>query len=144
MNLYLTVKAIHIISIIAWIAGLLYLPRIFVYHAENLQNDKICETFKIMEKRLMFYIMNPAMLSSWFFGLWLVHLQEINILDILWIKLKFALVVILTIYHFFLFKCLKNFNENMNNYSSKFYRVINEIPTLLLIFIVFIVVFKPL
>jgi|TARA_B110000259_G_scaffold187743_2_gene243110 putative membrane protein len=125
-------------------AGLLYLPRIFVYHAETVNNKEKKETFKLMEKRLFFYIMNPAMILSWFFGLLLIHSIGTESFNQLWLLLKLGMVFLLTIYHFFLFHCLKDFSEDNSKYSPKFYRIINEIPTLLLIGIIFVVVFKPL
>ena len=143
MNVYLTFKALHLIAIISWMAGLLYLPRIFVYHAET-KNIEVSETFKIMERRLFFYIMNPAMLLSWIFGLLLLHSIGLESLKEFWLITKLILVISLTTYHFFLFFCLKGFSNNQNNYSSKFFRFINEVPTVLLIAIIFIVVFKPI
>jgi len=147
MNTYLLFKSIHLIAIISWMAGLLYLPRIFVYHSEAARNNKseeLVSTFKLMERRLFIYIMNPAMLASWIFGVLLIHTIGIDNLSFLWLQLKLIFVVILTIYHFFLFICLNKFSENNNSFSPKFYRVINEIPTVLLIGIIFIIVFKPL
>ena len=102
------------------------------------------ETFKVMERRLFIYIMNPAMIVAWIFGLLLIHTIGIDNLSFIWLQLKLFFVVILTIYHFFLFQCLRKFAENNNSYSSKFYRIINEIPTILLIVIIFVVIFKPL
>ena len=127
--------------------GLLYLPRIFVYHSEASQkkkSDDLISTFKIMERRLFVYIMNPAMILSWIFGILLIHTIGIDNLTSLWVQLKLLFVLILTIYHFFLFQCLKKFDENSNLHTPKFYRIINEIPTILLIAIIFVVVFKPL
>ncbi len=144
MNYYLLFKSLHLISVISWMAGLLYLPRIFVYHSETVNNEEKKETFKIMEKRLFFYIMNPAMILSWLFGVLLIYSIGTETFTYLWFQLKLLMVLILTIYHFFLFSCLKNFDENNSKYSPKFYRIINEVPTLLLIGIIFIVVFKPL
>ena len=144
MNTYLTFKALHLIAVISWMAGLLYLPRIFVYHAETRENKEQSETFKLMEKRLYFYIMNPAMILSWIFGLLLIHSQGIISLSLLWMKIKLGLVIILTAYHFYLLAVLKDFQIDNNTKSSKFFRVINEVPTILLIIIIFIVVFKPL
>ena len=144
MNYYLLFKSLHLISAISWMAGLLYLPRIFVYHAETLNNEGKKETFRLMEKRLFFYIMNPAMILSWLFGVLLIHSIGIENLGQLWLQLKLGMVLILSSYHFFLFQCLKNFSENNSKYSPKFYRIINEVPTLLLIGIIFIVVFKPI
>ncbi len=147
MNMYLLFKSIHLIAVISWMAGLLYLPRIFVYHSEAVQNNKsedLTETFKVMERRLLVYIMNPAMIVSWVFGILLIHTIGMDNFGSIWLQLKLAFVIILTVFHFFLFQCLRKFAENRNTYSSRFYRVINEIPTVLLIGIILIVVFKPL
>ena len=147
MNTYLLFKSIHLIAVISWMAGLLYLPRIFVYHSEAIKNNKsedLMETFKVMERRLLVYIMNPAMIVSWIFGILLIHTIGMDNFGSIWLQLKLAFVIILTVYHFFLFQCLRKFAENRNTYTSKFYRIINEIPTVLLIGIILIVVFKPL
>ena len=147
MNIYLLFKSIHLIAVISWMAGLLYLPRIFVYHSEIVANNKsedLMSTFKVMERRLFIYIMNPAMIASWIFGVLLIHAIGIDNLSSLWLQLKLFFVIILTIYHFFLFQCLRKFSENNNFYSPKFYRIINEIPTVLLIGAILVVVFKPL
>ena len=135
MNTYLLFKSIHLIAVISWMAGLLYLPRIFVYHSEAVQNNKpedLMSTFKVMERRLFIYIMNPAMIVSWIFGILLVHTIGMDNFGSLWLQLKLAFVITLTIYHLFLFQCLRKFDENTNTYSPKFYRKINEIPTCLL------------
>ena len=147
MNTYLLFKSIHLIAVISWMAGLLYLPRIFVYHSEAIVNNKsedLSSTFKIMERRLFIYIMNPAMILSWIFGVLLIYTIGANNFGHFWLQLKLLFVVILTIYHFFLFQCLRKFNENNNSFSPRFYRIINEIPTVLLIVIILVVVFKPL
>ena len=147
MNTYLLFKSIHLIAVISWMAGLLYLPRIFVYHSDAVKNNKskdLISTFKIMERRLFIYIINPAMIVSWIFGGLLIYTIGIDNLNSLWLQLKLLFVVILTIYHFFLFQCLRKFAEDNNSYSPRFYRIINEIPTILLIAIIFIIVFKPL
>ena len=147
MNTYLLIKSIHLIAVVSWMAGLLYLPRIFVYHSEAVQNNKtedLMSTFKVMERRLFIYIMNPAMIVSWIFGILLIHTIGMDNFGSIWLQLKLAFVIILTIYHFFLFQCLRKFAENSNTYSSRFYRIINEIPTVLLIGIILVVVFKPL
>ena len=144
MNAYLTFKALHLIAVVSWMAGLLYLPRIFVYHAETKENIGQSETFKLMEKRLYFYIMNPAMILSWVFGMLLIHSQGIISLSFLWMKIKLGLVIILTGYHFYLLAVLKDFQIDSNTKSSKFFRIINEVPTILLITIIFVVIFKPL
>ena len=147
MNTYLLFKSIHLIAVISWMAGLLYLPRIFVYHSESVKNNKsedLMVAFSIMERRLFIYIMNPAMIISWIFGILLIHSVGIDNLSAFWLQLKLLFVITLTIYHFFLYNCLNKFAENNNSYSPRFYRIINEIPTVLLIGIIFIVVFKPL
>jgi len=147
MNTYLLFKSIHLIAVISWMAGLLYLPRIFVYHSEGVRDNKsedLMATFKVMERRLFIYIMNPAMIVSWIFGILLIHTIGINNVGFLWLQLKLILVIVLTIYHLFLFQCLRKFAQNNNVFSSKFYRIINEIPTVLLIAIILVVVFKPL
>ncbi len=143
MNFYLFFKSLHLIAIISWMAGLLYLPRIFVYHAET-KNDDVKNTFKIMERRLFVYIMNPAMILSWLFGLILIHSIGIQSFSEFWLIAKIVLVILLTFYHFFLFNCLNKFSLDRNEHSSKFFRVINEVPTVLLIVIIFLVVFKPI
>jgi len=147
MNTYLLFKSIHLIAVISWMAGLLYLPRIFVYHSESIKNNKsedLMSTFKIMERRLFIYIMNPAMIVSWIFGVLLIHTIGMDNFGSIWLQLKLAFVIVLTIYHLFLFQCLRKFLDNTNTYSSRFYRIINEIPTVLLIGIILVVVFKPL
>jgi putative membrane protein len=147
VNTYLLFKSIHLIAVISWMAGLLYLPRIFVYHSDAVKNNKsedLISTFKIMEKRLFIYIMNPAMIVSWIFGILLIHTIDIDNFSFLWLQLKLLFVIILTVYHFFLFQCLRKFAENINFFSARFYRIINEIPTVLLIGIILVVVFKPL
>ena len=144
MNTYLFFKSLHLISVISWMAGLLYLPRIFVYHAQNNSEPIISEVFKIMEKKLFFYIMTPAMILSWLFGLLLIHEIGFEQLGQIWMILKLVFVVLLTIYHFYLGSILNQFKLNLNEHSHKFFRYINEIPTILLILIIFVVVFKPI
>jgi len=143
MNSYLLFKSLHLIAVISWMAGLLYLPRIFVYHVENLNDQNSSSIFKTMERKLFFYIMMPAMILSWIFGFILILTIGIDIFFTLWVKLKLLFVILLTIYHFYLFKLLKDFSLNRNTKSSKFFRILNEVPTILLILIVFIVIFKP-
>ena len=144
MNTYLLFKSLHLIAVISWMAGLLYLPRIFVYHAENNSELKLSETFKVMEKKLYFYIMTPAMTLSWLFGLLLIHSIGFQQLGQTWMLLKLLFVAILTGYHFYLGKLLSLFKADNNQHSHKFYRYINEIPTILLILIIFVVIFKPI
>ena len=125
MNTYLLFKSLHLIAVISWMAGLLYLPRIFVYHSQNNNQPIISDVFKVMERKLFFYIMTPAMVLTWMI-------------------LKLIFVVLLTIYHLYLGRVLGQFQLDLNTHSHKFYRFINEIPTLLLILIIFVVVFKPI
>ena len=144
MNLYLLVKSIHWIAVISWMAELLYLPRIFVYHVENYEKKQATEIFEIMEKRLFNYIMRPAMLLSWVLGIVLILIIGIESFSFLWLQIKLILAISLSVYNEYLGRCLRLLKSGENNRSSRFYRIINEIPTVLLIFIVFIVIFKPL
>ena len=144
MNIYLLFKSLHLIAVISWMAGLLYLPRIFVYHVENFEKKQTTEIFEIMEKRLFNYIMRPAMLLSWLLGIILIIIIGIETFSFLWLQFKLVLVFLLTIYNEYLGKCLKLLKLGENKKSARFYRTINEIPTILLIFIVFIVIFKPI
>ena len=136
-------KALHLIFMVSWFAGLFYLPRLFVYHAMS-EDKKSIDRFKIMEKKLFFYIMTPAMILSWLFGLILIHEIGFEQLGQKWMILKLVFVTILTIYHFYLGSILKQFKQDSNKHSHKYYRLINEIPTLLLILIIFIVILKPI
>ena len=142
MNSYLLFKSLHLIVVISWMVGLLYLPRIFVYHSEN-NNEIVSNVFKTMERKLFYYIMTPAMVLSWIFGLVLIHEIGFQQLGNLLIQLKLILVLLLTAYHCYLGLLLNQFKLDQTKKTSKFYRYINEIPTLLLILIVFIVIFKP-
>ena len=144
MNTYLLFKSLHLIAVISWLAGLLYLPRIFVYHSENIDDVSSSNIFKIMEKKLFYYIMTPAMILSWFFGLILIFILGFSVLNELWIQIKLTLVILLTIYHFYLGNCVSCFVDNQNINSSRYYKIINEVPTVLLIIIVFVAIFKPL
>ena len=144
MDSYLLFKSLHLIAVISWMVGLLYLPRIFVYHVENKNDQNIDLVFKTMERKLFFYIMTPAMILTWIFGLILIHILGFDILFSLWIKLKLLFVILLTFYHFYLARCINDFKLEQNTKTSKFFRIINEVPTILLILIIFIVVFKPI
>ena len=144
MNLYLLFKSLHLIAVISWMAGLLYLPRIFVYHVENYKKKEATEIFEIMEKRLFNYIMRPAMLLSWLLGIILILIIGIETFSFLWLQIKLILVFLLSAYNEYLGKCIKLLKIGENKKSAKFYRIINEIPTILLILIVFFVIFKPL
>ena len=141
--MYLTLKALHLIAVLSWMVGLLYLPRIFVYHAEVKTDSEAYNIFTIMELRLMKYIMNPAMVATWIFGIWLVYLAGHEIAMQLWMQIKLILVIILSGFHGFLSKCRKNFYNKVNSKTSKFFRIINEIPTVMLIIIIFLVIFMP-
>ena len=144
MNYYLLFKSLHLIAVISWMVGLLYLPRIFVYHVENHHKKETSDIFKTMERKLYYYIMLPAMALSWIFGLVLFLIIGLTYWSLLWVKVKFIFIVLLTIYHFYLGVCLERLKNDQNTKSSKFFRIINEIPTLLLILIIFIVIFKPI
>ena len=144
MNSYLLFKSLHLIAVVSWMAGLLYLPRIFVYHVENKEKKDATKIFEVMEKRLFFYIMRPAMIFTWIFGLILIYLNGIVIFSQIWMQLKFILVILLSIFHEYLGQCIYSLKNNTNTKSSKYFRVINEVPTILLILVVFIVIFKPI
>lgn len=143
MNLYLLFKSLHLIAVISWMAGLLYLPRIFVYHSEA-EDKSQKAVFKVMERKLYNYIMMPAMMLSWLFGVLLIHSLSFSVFLELWMQIKIISVVILTYYHFTLGKYLNDFAIDNNQKSSKFFRIYNEIPTIILIVVIFIVIFKPL
>ena len=143
MNLYLLFKSLHLISVISWMAGLLYLPRIFVYHSEA-THDSQKVIFKTMERKLYNFIMMPAMVVSWIFGVLLIHSLGFSVFLELWMQIKAIAVVILTFYHFTLGKYLNDFALDSNQKSSNFFRIYNEIPTIILIVVIFVVIFKPL
>ena len=144
MTSYLFFKSLHLIAVISWIAGLLYLPRIFVYHSENIKTKEICTVFKTMERKLFNYIMTPAMILSWLFGLILISIIGFESFGLKWLQIKLILVIFLTLYHFYLGVILANFKNDIDKKTSKFYRWLNEVPTIILIFVVFIVIFKPI
>jgi putative membrane protein len=137
------IKAFHVIAIIAWMAGLLYLPRLFVYHATSKIGSEQSETFKMMERRLLRYITTPAMLASWAFGLILAFSGLIDWSQDGWFHLKLVLVLALSAFHGLLAMWTKDFALDRNTHSARFYRLANEIPTLLMIFIVILVVVRP-
>ena len=144
MNSYLLFKSLHLIAVVSWMAGLLYLPRIFVYHVENKNKKEATDIFEVMEKRLFFYIMRPAMILTWIFGLILIYLNGIEVFSQLWMQLKIVLVILLSVYNDYLGKCLLSLKNNSNTRSAKFFRIFNEIPTVILIFTIFLVIFKPI
>ena len=144
MNSYLLFKSLHLIAVVSWMAGLLYLPRIFVYHVENKEKKEATDIFEVMERRLFIYIMRPAMILTWAFGIILVHLNGIEIFSQLWMQIKIVLVILLSAYNGYLGRCLSNLKNSTNTKSAKFFRIINEIPTVMLIIIVFLAIFKPI
>ena len=143
MNSYLLFKSLHLIAVIFWMAGLLYLPRIFVYHVENKKKKEATDIFEVMEKRLYFYIMRPAMIFTWIFGLILIYLK-IEFFSQLWMQIKIVLVILLSVYNDYLGRCLASLKNSTNTRSAKFFRIINEIPTVILIIVVFLAIFKPI
>ncbi|MDH5187771.1 MAG: protoporphyrinogen oxidase HemJ [Rhodospirillaceae bacterium] len=140
-NAYLWVKALHVIAVIAWMAGLLYLPRLFVYHTATTRGSQASETFKVMERRLLRAIMNPAMITTWVFGLWL-YISYGDFSDI-WLHLKLALVIAMTVAHGLMARWRKDFEADRNERPDMFYRIANEVPTVLMIIIVILVIVKP-
>ena len=138
-NVYLWVKIFHVMFVVAWMAGLLYLPRIFVYHSLDNTSRDASEVFKIMERRLYYYIMHPSAIIVWITGLYLAHVLGIYS----WLLLKFFFVILLTLYHINLARYLKSFSNDLNLKSSKYYRLINEIPFLIMFFILIFVIIKP-
>ena len=143
MNFYLLFKSLHLIAVISWMAGLLYLPRIFVYHSESREVTQKT-VFKTMERKLYNYIMMPAMILSWLFGILLIHSLGFSVFSELWMQIKTVAVIILTYYHFTLGKYLSDFASDSNKKTSRFFRIYNEIPTLILIVVIFVAIFKPL
>jgi len=141
VHLYEWIKAFHIISMVAWMAGMLYLPRLFVYHCGAETGSVQSETFKVMERRLLKGIINPAMIATWVFGLWLIWLG--GWMWATWLHLKLVLVIVMSGIHGMLARYVRDFAADQNRHSRKFYRIINEVPTLLLIGIVLLVVLKP-
>ncbi|WP_259781823.1 protoporphyrinogen oxidase HemJ [Aestuariispira ectoiniformans] len=140
--MYEWMKALHVISVIAWMAGLFYLPRLFVYHCQAKAGSEQSELFKVMERRLLRAIMNPAMIATWAFGLYLAVVGG-WFTNGGWLHAKLALVVLMTVMHMAMARWRKAFEEDRNVHSEKFYRFANEGPTLLMIGIVILVIVKP-
>ena len=138
---YLTIKAIHVIGVIAWMAGLLYLPRLFVYHTETVPGSEGSERFKVMERKLLKGIMNPSMIAVWILGPLLVWLTGAYTES--WFQLKFILVIILSGMHGFFVRCWRDFANDRNTRPARFYRIVNEVPALLMALIVILVIVKP-
>ena len=142
--MYLFIKAIHIIAIISWMAGLLYMPRLFIYHCSSAKGSDQSETFKIMEYKLMRIIMNPAMILSWLLGLYLAFgVPVVDMKTDIWFHVKLLLVIALTVVHMMMAGFRKKFEQDVNEKSEKYFRVFNEVPTVLMILIVLLVVIKP-
>ena len=139
---YLWLKALHIISVIAWMAGMLYLPRLFVYHADAEKGSDKSETFKIMERRLMRLIINPAMIAAFLFGI-LMLVANTGLLQQPWMHVKLTLVILMSAIHGLFSRWRKAFERDLNTRPAKFYRIWNEVPTLLLVLIVILAVVKP-
>lgn len=142
MNIYLWVKAFHIIAVMSWMAGMLYLPRLYVYHTGVQIGSEMDKMFQLMERRLLRYIINPAMIVTFGLGIWLVSIVGMENLSG-WFHAKLALVLIMAAVHGFLARCRKQFARGENKYSARFYRILNEVPTLLMILIVILAVVKP-
>ena len=140
---YPWIKSFHIVSVVAWMAGLLYLPRLYVYHSMAPVESDLSETFKVMERRLLRGIMTPAMLSTWIFGLLLIGIPGVINWHMGWIWAKLALVGALTVFHIALARWRGKFSADQNRHSTRFFRLVNELPTLALIAIVVLVVVKP-
>jgi len=139
--MYEWIKALHVIAVISWMAGMLYLPRLFVYHCEAEAGSRQSETFKVMEQRLLKVIINPAMIVTWLAGIYLVWAGSWYSFH--WFQLKLVLVLVLSGVHGFFVRCVKAFAAGRNPYDQKFYRIINEVPTVLMIGIVILVIVKP-
>jgi protoporphyrinogen IX oxidase len=140
-HLYLWFKAVHVMAVIAWMAGMLYLPRLFVYHCGAQPGSHQSETFKLMERRLLRGIMNPAMIATWALGLWMVY--DAGWISAHWLHVKLALVVVMSGLHGALARWTSDFAADRNRHSERFYRVMNEVPAVLMIGIVIMVVIKP-
>lgn len=139
---YEWVKAFHIISMVAWMAGMFYLPRLYVYHADAAPGSDLSETLKVMERRLLRAIINPAMISTFVFGIWMLVLIP-EFLAEGWFHVKLACLVLMTGFHGFLARWRREFAADSNTRPARFYRIANEIPTVLLIVIVIMVIVKP-
>lgn len=140
---YAWIKALHVISVIAWMAGLLYLPRLFVYHADAAPGSELSETFKVMERRLLKAIMNPAMISSVVFGLILMSASGPAIWQTTWFPVKIGAIVVMMVQHMYMGKWRRAFAEDRNERSARFFRFMNEVPTVLMILVVIMVIVQP-
>lgn len=138
----LWIKALHIISMVCWFAGLFYLPRIFVYHAST-QDPRTSETFKVMEHKLFYYIMNPSAICTAIFGFWMIFLDYDNYSHMMWLHIKLILVLVLVVFHAFCWKYLIDFKNDRNKHDHKFYRYFNEVPSIILIIVILLTILKP-
>ena len=143
-EVYLWVKALHMISVMAWMAGMLYLPRLFVYHCDAEQGSELSETLKVMERRLLRLIINPAMISSWVLGLTMLAGSGDMLWSQPWMIIKLACVVFMSIAHGEMAKWRKDFEADRNTRPQKFYRIANEVPTILMIVIIIMVIVQPI
>jgi putative membrane protein len=141
-NHILWIRAFHVIAVIAWMSGMLYLPRLFVYHTETVTGSPDSERFKVMEKKLLRAIINPAMIAVWIFGLLQVWLIP-GIMSEHWLQVKLALVIVMSGLHGYFARCVKAFGRDANSHSARFYRILNEIPAVLMVFIVILVIVQP-
>jgi len=142
--MYLVLKSLHLIAVISWMAGMLYLPRLYVYHAEAKPGGEASEMLKVMERRLLRLIINPAMVATWVFGLWIATLYGWqNLAHAGWFHVKFLMVILMQVCHVCLARWRRDFAADRNKHTAKFYRIVNEVPTLLLVIIVFMVIVKP-
>jgi len=140
--LYDWVKALHLIAVVSWMAGMLYLPRLFVYHANAVMGSELSETLKVMERRLLRFIINPAMIATFFFGIWLILLNP-DIMKQGFMHVKLALVLLMVVVHVLLARYRRAFAHDVNRHSARFFRILNEAPTILLIGIVIMIIVKP-
>jgi len=139
---YEWIKALHVIAVIAWMAGMLYLPRLFVYHAEAKPRSELSETLKVMERRLLRGIINPAMIASYVFGIWMLTINP-GLLHETFMQVKLAMVIVMQIIHALLARTRRHFAQDRNIHSARFYRILNEIPAALIVIIVIMIVVRP-
>ena len=141
VNYYNLLRYFHIVFVTTWMAGLFYLPRLYVYHSMTKKNSSEYKIFLTMEKKLMKYIMNPSMILTWFFGILLVF--HLEIYNQVWLNFKFVLVFLMSLFHMYCARIRKNFENKINNKNERFFRWINEVPTVLFLVIIFLVIFQP-
>lgn len=142
-DLYSWIKALHVISVIAWMAGMFYLPRLYVYHVAAPVGSPQSETFKVMERRLLRAIINPAMIATFVFGIWMLVMLGASVWSQGWWHVKLTMLILMSAYHGLLSRWRRDFEADRNRHSAKFYRFANEVPTVLMIVIVIMVIVKP-